>query len=1121
MTRPAPVFAQLMIALVVWICCAFTASAARSAEHCNALLTDPGVTGSPKDIALIQLGARTKLQDKSGLLQDGRIGAYTRQALVRLCGQVPLPTGTSPVDGTLNLAIDYGTIATGDPDWVGKATSTALKARMTASPQNGVNAVTLRLAGPPQLTLETLENTLAQGAGCQGFSTDDLSEPALAGLDALIAAGPDGWSKPEALCTALATKSDTADNTSFQHTLESYAAIEVALPGALVQLLAPDFSAWLVEEQNTRVPRLTGSDAAVIALIAEYRAADRPAAPRDYSGLFKKLLTSCAEPKSTNVLEYSAFTQSDLDNLVQPVDVAGVLSGLADKTFDSADALMVAITTALDGQVSQCTLDQIGLAVFSSEDLGLRYALDPEATANLALVDGFTESADAVTPLIGLSAQTRGALLSGVRIAILKDAQTAINAEIALAAETLAAASEELASALDTRPQDVPEFPELPVATPIGVTEATDSAVTATVKDADFQKALLDANYAPAPNTEVLKGDVRRILAPIAADKVDTIVSGAMSQIQKVVDRSWQLTPDLNGAILSAPAVSAAQSMDLTPENADALKALVGVEYPNEKLLASAVAAVSPAPPDAVAAQARLAGFHTVADPTAPRSASDLALPDCRCTAARRENAEIYAFYPFWLLPKLALPGDDPASNTDEPPGSDEEGTDKKAAAPEPLHQIDFGLVSRIAFYGLEFAYGNPEAAADDRIIRLANQARWIESRRNFVNAAHLHRAKADLAITLTGWDQWSSSEIENVADKIVDLSAPFRRVKDKGFRGFIAAYPTIFDAPRPDGVTLIFRGYTGVDGAGESILRLRAMVARVAAKLKERGQSVNLGLDLELAGVAADSGLMSDLRSILVDVGQLPTPNAAGGTAATEASSGNSDSPPPVDKILVFLERPTTNTKKLMRARMERGDYKGVERTEVLRRILPVVPPGGHRYVLQDSRAVDASTATTEEFSQFYDDIVYFQDNFAGIGFWPAPDPTSPDMPQMQAIMDNLLMLPGIPAVLAPFTEDITKACTWICPNRAYLGTAAALLAILTALIVWRSFYSGLADTIAFRMGTVWIGTGTVAAILAALTLCDPAALIAPIALATLVIGLLLLLGFNGYQRARNGPKP
>ncbi len=1120
MTRPVPVFAHL-IALVIWVFCALVASTARSAEHCNTLLTDPGVTGSPKEIALIQLGTRTKLQDKSGLLQDGRIGAYTRQALVRLCGQVPLPAETDPVHGTLDLAIDYGTIATGDPDWVSKATSPALKTRLTAPSQNGVNAVAVRLAGPPQLTLDTLQNTLAQGTACQSFTSDDLSEPALAGLDALIAAGPDSWSDPKALCTALATKSDSADNKGFENTLTSYAAIEVALPGALSQLLAPDFSAWLVEEQDTRVPRLAGSDAAVIALIAEYRAADRPAAPRDYSGLFASLPTSCAEPKSTNVLEYSAFDQSDLDNLVQPVDVAGALSGLAGKTFDSSDALMAAITTALAGQVSQCTLDQIGLAVFSSEDLGLRYSLDPEGTANLALVDGFSESADVVTPLIGLTAQTRGALLSGVRIAILKDAQISINAEVALAAETLAAASEELASTLDTRPQDVPEFPELPVATPIGVTEATDSAVTATVTDPDFRKALLDAQYAPAPNTEVLKGDVRRILAPIAANKVDTIVSGAMSQVQKVVDRNWQLTSDLNQAILSAPAVSVAQSLDLTAEDADALKSLVGVEYPNERLLASAIAAVSPAPPDAVAAQARLAGLRNAPDPTAPRYATDLALPDCKCTAARRENAEVYAFYPFWLLPKLALPGDDPAQDADETSESAEDGTDEKADTPEPLHQVDFGLVSRIAFYGLEFAYGNPEAAADERIIRLDHQARWIEARRDFVNAAHLHRAKADLAITLTGWDQWSSTEIETVADKIVDLSAPFSRVKDGGFRGFIAAFPTIFDAPRPDGVTLIFRGYTGVDGQGESALKLRTMVARVAAKLKDRGQSVNLGLDLELTGIASDSGLMSDLRSILVDASQLPTPNAAGGTTATSASRSSSDTPPPVDKILVFMERPTTNTKKLMRARMERGDYKGVERTEVLRRILPVVPPGGHRDVLQNSRAVDASTATTEEFSQFYDDIVYFQDNFAGIGFWPAPDPVNPDMPQMQAIMDNLLILPGIPSVLAPFEQDIARACTWICPNRAYLGTAAALLALLTGLIIWRSFYSGLADAIAFRLGAVWIGTGAVAAILAALTLCDPAAVIAPVAFVALILGLLLLLGFTGYQRARNGPKP
>ena len=1116
--KPLTLLAALLVILWTGALPARAQDTPPAAPDCDALLTAQIGSAARNDAARLQLGLRTMLGDESGLLRDGIIGSHTREALKSLCEMVPLPAGTDPVAGTVALALDYGSTAGADKDWITQARSAGTGSRLTAAATSGINITALRLAGPPPLVAATLAGADA-GSGCTGFDPTSLTDAAGAGYEALTAGGPDGWSDPTTLCNALVPAPGSKDTAAAATAaLTAYGTIETALPGAVGQLLSPGFSAWLKAEQKSRLPRLAGSDDAVIALLAEYRGT----VPRDYSGLYATLPASCGDPVSRNVLEYSAFAQSDLDNLLKPVDVGKVLAGLDGKAFDSAEALMAAIREALAGQVTQCTLDQIAQAVFSPEDLGLRYELNAEETANLSLVKSFADSADAVKPLVGLTAPTRGALLLGVSDAIRKDATTAVEAEVALAADTLAAAAEELASAFDTRPGDVPEFPELPVTTLIGVTEATDSTVKATVLDEAFQKALLAASYAPAPNVEVLKGDVRRILAPIAAQKVEDRVTTAMVQIREVVERTWQLTTDLNGAILAAPAVGAAQSADLTEETAAALKTLVGVEYPNERLFSAAIDAVDPAPPDAIKAEARLAGFRRVENPAVPRDASALALPDCGCAARRRENGEIYAFFPFWLLPEAEAQTETGGASGDPAAGGDgaSDGSDGEDAAAAALQQVDFGLISRIAFYGLEFAYGNPDAEPENRVIRLASQARWTEARRDFVDAAHRHRARADLAITLTGWADWSTAEIDDVVTKIVDLAAPFGRLKERDFAGLRAAFPTIFDKPQPDGVTLVFRGYSGVDGKDQSVLKLRTLVSQVAAALDDRGQTVNLALDLELAEVPASDGLMSDLRAILINEGELPTP-ANPGDGPADSTSRASLSPPPVENILVFLDRPTTDTKKLLRARMERGDYKGAERTEVLRRILPVVPPGGHRYVLQETRSSDASSAQTEEFSQFYDDVVYFQDNFAGIGFWPALDPTSDDMKVMGPTLANLMTLPGIPALLSPFAESIGDACTVICPNRAYLGSLAGLLAVVTALIIWRSFYSGLADKIAFGMGTAWIGTGAVAALLAALTLCDPAAMIAPVALSVLLLGMVLLIGFYAYQRARNGPKP
>ena len=229
------------------------------------------------------------------------------------------------------------------------------------------------------------------------------------------------------------------------------------------------------------------------------------------------------------------------------------------------------------------------------------------------------------------------------------------------------------------------------------------------------------------------------------------------------------------------------------------------------------------------------------------------------------------------------------------------------------------------------------------------------------------------------------------------------------------------------------------------------------------------------------------------------------------------------VNKILLFLERPTSDAKKDLRVRMEEGLFRGPVRADVLRSIIPVVPPGGHRFVKRAANKDAFDTTPPKEFSQFDDDVVYFKDNFSGIGFWPVLDPTSDDNAEMTAIIDRYFNEP-IPPALAGFAGVITSTCNYACPNRARITLGAIALFLLVGILTWRSFYSGLADQIAFRfmwIGLVWSGNTVLIATLFILANCDPHAIWPGRFMWALIAALGFLLVMSSIQRYKNGPMP
>jgi len=148
------------------------------------------------------------------------------------------------------------------------------------------------------------------------------------------------------------------------------------------------------------------------------------------------------------------------------------------------------------------------------------------------------------------------------------------------------------------------------------------------------------------------------------------------------------------------------------------------------------------------------------------------------------------------------------------------------------------------------------------------------------------------------------------------------------------------------------------------------------------------------------------------------------------------------VDYLLVYLPQPTSDSKKALRRQVE-NEFHGAERQEVLRKIVAVVSPDGHD---QDERG---------PFAQYRDDLIYVQDNFKGVGFWPLPMESDASIKNIRYNLIDLFGKDGQKDHLRAIVDDISpQICQFVCPNRwlvrLVLGLLVGLVAIYALLSIW-----------------------------------------------------------------------
>lgn len=405
---------------------------------------------------------------------------------------------------------------------------------------------------------------------------------------------------------------------------------------------------------------------------------------------------------------------------------------------------------------------------------------------------------------------------------------------------------------------------------------------------------------------------------------------------------------------------------------------------------------------------------------------------DCGCVNDAL-TGDIYGFYPFWM-----------------------------ASGPE-VQSMDFSLLTRIGYFALPFD--------DDGTF--VTPLHWTESERSthFIRVAQKYGTKVDLVLYRNDWAQVLHDEAK--LDRIVRqlprnaLQAVDAPLTDWASR--LKSWVPLFE-PAPamgDGLTVYFEGRFNDEDARRFDAFFRKFMLSLIAEMRASGRkhALNIVVPDDLIGKRG-AYAFGNLFEYLLRAEDPPMSDGRIAVAFDDAESGTN-----VDvRYLVLLSEPTTDSKKRLRAVVEQSMVlQGSNRKYFLRNIVPVISYAG-----ANAR-------------QFGDDLIYFQDNFGGVGLW-SPPLGNADL--AASINQKLLEVFGETGTGAenPAAKVQNRICTVVCPMRWTLRLVLGAL-LLTGCVSFGLLLfvcRGVVRTPAYRM---YLGIGAVVTVLLAVVMlnCDP----------------------------------
>jgi hypothetical protein len=366
-------------------------------------------------------------------------------------------------------------------------------------------------------------------------------------------------------------------------------------------------------------------------------------------------------------------------------------------------------------------------------------------------------------------------------------------------------------------------------------------------------------------------------------------------------------------------------------------------------------------------------------------------------------SGTVYGFYPFWLAGEKQT--------------------------------VNFSVLSRIAYYGLSFD--------DDGVIKQANNvhnestvlskdsADW-SVQTAFIQAARKHNSKVDWVIRndKSYWNRWKklpyssrATVFETLTEHIVSFLTSaaidsMAKIKQNMTLGIVTP-PTL-----GDGVTLYFDGFPD---DRESVELFNQFFTGLQKRLiaEKNDYYVNI--------VVPQSALGTGIYRYSNLVRWIDNRKSSNDASAADMRTN----------ILVLIEEPTTDSKKKLRSDIESGELHGIERSMLRWHIIPVIEFGGRNW------------------QQLEDDIVYFKDNFGGIGFWPMPANEPEAAGEVPLRCDTIQSVSGCLVRFFQNTdwygygEPDSFLERFVCENRDYFRIALELLTALCLVFAGLYFYS------------------------------------------------------------------
>ena len=371
-------------------------------------------------------------------------------------------------------------------------------------------------------------------------------------------------------------------------------------------------------------------------------------------------------------------------------------------------------------------------------------------------------------------------------------------------------------------------------------------------------------------------------------------------------------------------------------------------------------------------------------------------VPSCNCAAPRLEQP-LYGVYPSWL------------------------------ADGQVPQQLDFSLANRITYFALPLG---DEQALNEVVV-------WDEAHTAFIRAAQAHETRVDFGVYRSDWSflatEPAAARSALVRELTTQVPRRIRELLDTPLPGLAsrakAWLPGFAQVQRMgDGVTVFFDRLPDAGREPELAARFADFypnfvkgLAQAMVQNPDRRYAINLVMtDQQVADRSGpfDTARLFDLLKAV------EVPDIIDGRIVE--TNGDYKRHSNIElRFLVLLTEPTTDGKKKLRATIEASPgLHGGDRRIFLRSVVPLL-------LLPQASA-----------DQYRDDLVYVQDNFGGLGFWPAPLIGQ----QFDANQQKALRNTFGPPTGAGVGDAL---CSVVCPNRWLFRLAFELL-LLVGVVCW-----------------------------------------------------------------------